>query len=239
MKAEDSVTPSKTYLGEIVESSTSQFVAQCPRERLYQPPEFGSFVKILPVGAQESSTELKTDIQEDFDPFAEIATPPLRKLSLSSPDDSLYAVVFFAASGSFDSGRRASAYEMEERELQETQPQIYELLITEFTALPLGISKNGLFRSGLPPCPPRLHARVAECEADEIQTLTDSPELLRTLLRTTAAANSDELIVACLRNGWEIRDRDQRYLVRMGKQLASLLMKEPDRLTGILDRLSD
>lgn len=239
MKTEDSLAPSKTYLGEIVESSTSQFVAQCPRERLYQPPEFGSFVKILPVGAQNISTESRTNMPEDFDPFVEIATPSLLKSFLSSPEGALYAVVFFAASGSFDSGRRASAYEMDERELQETQPQIFELLITEFTALPLGISKNGLFRSGLPPCPPRLHARVVECDTDEIQTLTNSPELLRTLLRTTAAANSDELIVACLRNGWEIRDRDQRYLVRMGKQLASLLMKEPDRLTGILDRLSE
>lgn len=239
MKAEDSLAPLKNYLGEIVKSSTTQFVAQCPRERLYQPPEFGSFVKILPAVAQESSTELLTNISVDFDPFVEIATPSLFKSFLSSPEGALYAVVFFAASGSFDSGRRASAYEMEERELQETQPQIYELLITEFTALPLGISKNGLFRSGLPPCPPRLHARVVECDTDEILTLTDSPELLRTLLRTTAVANSDELIVACLRNGWEIRDRDQRYLVRMGKQLASLLMKEPDRLTAILHRLSD
>ncbi len=239
MKAEDSLATSKNYLGEIVESSTTQFVAQCPRERLYQPPEFGSFVKILPAVTQERSTEPRIDTLEDFDPFVEIATPSLLKSLLNSPEGALYAVVFFAASGSFDSGRRASAYEMEERELQETQPQIYELLITEFTALPLGISKNGQFRSGLPPCPPRLHARVVECEADEIRTLTDSPELLRTLLRTTAAANSDELIVACLRNGWEIRDRDQRYLVRMGKQLASLLMNEPDRLTGILDRLSD
>ena len=239
MKAEDSVAPPITFLGEIVESSTSQFVAQCPRERLYQPPEFGSFVKILPAGAQGSSTELRIKLPDDFDPFAEIATVSPRIPTINSPEGALYAVVFFAASGSFDSGRRATAYEMEERELQETQPQIFELLITEFTALPLGISKNGLFRSGLPPCPPRLHARVVECETDEIQTLTDSPELIRTLLRTTTVANSDELIVACLRNGWEIRDRDQRYLVRMGKQLAALLMKEPDRLTGILDRLSD
>ena len=37
-----------SILGEVVGASTDRFIAECPSARLYQPPSFGSFVKISP-----------------------------------------------------------------------------------------------------------------------------------------------------------------------------------------------
>jgi hypothetical protein len=238
-----SVTPPITcaqLAGEVIEASTTRFTAQCPSERLHLPPDFGAFVKILPAGVRPP---LAPDAlaghpaPRELDPFADPVPVSAPVLDAATADSTLYALVYFALTGSIEPGRRAAAYGLEEDELHRQQPQIVALLATEFSALHVGYAQDGRIRSHLPPRPPRLHARVWECTPAEVCALTEDTDFLRPLLVPTGEVSPDELIAACLRSAYLYRDRDTAYLVRMGKQLAMLLREDPERLTALLRKL--
>lgn len=226
-------------LGEVVEASTAYFRAQCPRSLLHEPPELGAFVKITPSGATAAPAEnLANSAPPEDDPFAD---PPARSnLALEradAPDGSLYAVVCLAATGPSEPGRRASAYGLDENALREQQPQIFELLCTEFVARPVAHVEAGRIRIALPPRPPRLHAPTLDCGDRETCAIADAPDFLRALLAFPIESNADEIIVACLRRAFKACDQDFAFLVRAGKRLALLLRDDPERLAALLRKL--
>ena len=239
--------------GEIIEASTTRFVAQCPRDRLHDPPALGTFVKVLPPGARQlrpgSGSSLATapaaflpdDADaEGFDPFADpspAAAAPASRLSDTAPDDTLFALVCSASTAGADMGRRAGAYGLEEDALRAEQPQIFDLLATEFVALPFGYVGSGRIRPGLPPRPPRLHAFVDACDSAEVVALSETPDFVRQMLRATGDVHPDALLTACLTHLYACRDNDFAFLVRAGKQLAMLLRDDPDRLAALLRSL--
>lgn len=211
----------------MIASQTSGFEAQCPRALLHYPPAFGALVKILPQGTQEAPA---ADTFTADDPFLDPQPP-------RTTEGALFAVVYSASTGSGDLGRKPVAYELDEEQLQREQPQIFDLLSTEFAAMHIGWTSGGRVRIGIPPRPPRLHAPILPCTEAEVCALTAAPELLRFLLRSAATAHTDELMVSVLRTAYECRGADYRYLVTMGKQIALLLGEEPERLSAILHRL--
>ena len=243
------------YLGEIIETKTDGFIAQCPKSLLHQPPVFGSFVKTLPPNSGSSETSGFTEQGayisisgaadlSDYDPFAEIDSLPSAqsaKSDFSAPagalEETSFAIVCFATTGSFDFGRRASAYELSEEDLMESQPQIYELLCTEFSAIPIGYVSGGRMRTGIPPQPPRIHARVLACNDEEIIAVSDSPDFMRLLMRAQAESSPDNLILGAVEIAWKARKKNRNFLVRMGKQLVALLSRDAERLNFLLERL--
>jgi hypothetical protein len=224
-------------VGEVIEASTTRFVAQCPRDLLHAPPAFGAFVKIFPqgVGAPMSASENADPTQGD--PFADPIPMLPSALPEGTPEETLYAVVFIASTGSVEPGRRPSAYGLEEEALRAEQPQIFDLLATEFAALHVGFAREGRFRTYLPPRPPRLHAMVRACSPAEVCALTETPDFLRTLLNVPGEVSADELIAATLRHAYACRQQDFAFLVRMGKQVAILLREDPERLAALLRKL--
>src|SRR5437588_252226 len=102
-------TIQSTWIGEVVEAASTQFTAQCARDRLHEPPPFGSFVKIAPAGATLETAE---------DPFAD----------LSLTEGALFGLVFQASTASIEPNRRAMAFGLAEEELHREQPQLAELL---------------------------------------------------------------------------------------------------------------
>jgi hypothetical protein len=160
------------------------------------------------------------------------------ELPAGAVDETLYAIVYSAGTGSAEPGRRPTAYGLEEEQLRQEQPQIFDLLATEFSALHIGYARGERFRAGIPPRPARLHAAVTECDPQEVCALTDAPEFLRTLVNSSGDAATDELIVACIQRAYDCRGENYAYLVRAGKQLAVLLRDDPDRLTALLNRLA-
>jgi hypothetical protein len=172
-----------------------------------------------------------------FDPFADPKPLPVAGLPAGVPDETLYAIVTSAATGSAEPGRRPTAYGLEEEQLRRQQPQIFDLLATEFSAVYAGYAREGRFRAGVPPRPARLHAPVSDCSPEEVRAITDSADFLRALVTSPADVPVDELIVACIRHAYTCRDNNYSYLVRAGKLLANLLRDNPDRLTALLGRL--
>lgn len=213
-----------TPLGEIVESSTTLLVAQCPAPRLYEPPLFGSLIKTPPsLGLLSAKTE--------DDPFL---LSHERAEALDWVEGTTYAVVWMAHTGSLDTTRRPAAFGMEEAQLRAEQPQIFDLLHTEFRALPLASVEQGKLRITLPARPPRLHAFLGECSPEEVCALSEYPDVLRAILRASLEVSTDALLVAFIRQAWRAREQDFDYLVRTGKTLATLLSGEPERLSSIL-----
>lgn len=221
-------------LGEVVEASTPKFIAECPRDRLHAPPELGTFLKVLPVNARvDESAAAKQPLDPFADPPGIVAGWPPD----GTPEGTLYALVFHSETIGADPGRHAAAYGLEEDQLLQEQPQIFDLLSTQFHAMHLAYVAEGRLRTGPPPRPPRLHAFVYSCTSEETRILTESTDLLRSLVLSSGPSDADSLIIACLYRAYLCRDRDFAFLVRAGKQLAQLLRDDPERLTALLRRL--
>jgi len=236
-------------IGEIVESSTTSFVAQClelPRQnepRLYDPPAFGSFVKIGPPGQSPKapvslSTVPTLALDDEPDPFADTPMPaPVDTLSLPA---AVYALVVGATTASLEPNRRPSALGYEdEDELRRHQPQIFELLRTDFTGLLIAYSAGdgkGL-RRHLPPVPPRIHSRVRPCTDEEVRALTSDLSFLRAVLApgggSIPGVPGDELAAACLREARRAQPAED-FMVRAGRTLAGILADDYERLQAIL-----
>ena len=228
--------------GEIIEVSTTAFVAQClevPRAsapRLFDPPDLGAFVRIGPRDPG-NNPEMPEETEEE-DPFA---APRAQNLGAALlPPNTTYAVVAHARTSSLEPSRRPSALGYEDEDsLRAHQPQIFELLTTEFSGLLIGYTdEDGRLRRHLPPRPPRVHSRVGLCGAREQRALTDDVTFLRHVLSPMtgglAAAPPDELAAACLRAAWAARGYDEIYIVEAGKVLMQLLADDYDRLQAIL-----
>ncbi|MCS6860019.1 MAG: hypothetical protein NZT92_06845 [Abditibacteriales bacterium] len=198
------------YIAEVVESSTTEVVAEC--RQLNLSPPFGAFVRI------------------DSEPVA-------------------LGVVFNIATRSLDPTRRPIAYGKTEEELRLEQPQIFELLRTEFHALLVGFRQDkrgqgietpspSVFHQTLPPQPPRLHSFVYICDKEEVRAFASQHDYLRLLLNASRQTISDELIIAACRTALAAHDNDPQYLIRLGKELARLLPRDYDRLNAIVRRIA-
>jgi hypothetical protein len=234
-------------IGEVVESSTISFVAQClelPRQnepRLYDPPAFGSFVKIgpparTPVTSTPPAPQLVLD--DEPDPFAD--TPAAAPVDTSALPAAVYALVVGASTASMEPNRRPSALGYEdEDELRRHQPQIFELLRTDFTGLLIAYSAGDgqRLRRHLPPVPPRIHSRVRPCSDDEVRALTVDLNFLRAVLApgggSIPGVPGDELAAACLREAKRVQNTDE-FMIRAGRTLAGILADDYERLQAIL-----
>ena len=236
-------------IGEVIEAGTTAFIAQClevPREivpRLYDPPPFGSFVKIgKPSPVAETPTPFAEPEAED-DPFALPFDSPAPRSTNTGVGlaPAVYALVYGANTASLEPNRRPSALGFEdEEEMRKRQPQIFELLRTEFSGLLIAYSEGGdkPLRRHLPPLPPRIHSRVYACTPQETQALTEDLSFLRSILLPSGGAlagvPSDELAAACLRQARESHPDDQAFLLRAGQTLAKFMANDYERLQAIL-----
>jgi hypothetical protein len=244
------------FIGEIIESSTTEFTAES--RELYYPPAFGSFVKVelrLPetlIGIPPIAQQVIAETEDD--PFAETAfrqsaggfgreydramNGEVVADSSGVPSLTIYAVVHNATTGAPDSTRLPRAYWKDEERLREEQPEISEwMLVTRFQAMIVAHASNGSIRQFLPPMPPKIHGGVLPCTADEICKLTARMDFLRTVVNF-ADAPTEEVVAACIREAHYARGGDFQFLVSAGKELAGLLKDDYDRLQAIMRRVS-
>lgn len=187
----------RTHVGEVVESSTTELIAQACE--LHGAPSFGQFVRV------------------------EAERP-------------VVGIVFNVFTHSIEPNRRPMAYGKTEAELRLEQPQIFELLRTEFQALVIGHLHGDDAVQVLPPQPARIHSFVYLCSAEQVRSFTRTDDYLRSILNTSKIP-TDELVIAVLRHTVEAHDRAQSYLVQMGKELSRLLSDDYDRLSSIIRRV--
>ncbi len=152
----------------------------------------------------------------------------------------IFGIVCYAETCGVDPGRRPIARgrdEVDEEEIYRNNPELPELLRTEFTSVVVGFREGRDVFHYLPPRPPRIHGFVHICDDEEVRDFTSDLDFLQTLVNANVRVSVDELIAATLRQAGNTRDADRSFLVRAGKELATLLINDINRLNGILRRI--
>lgn len=164
--------------------------------------------------------------------------PPLgslvRAVSETVPAQVLGVVCHVETTG-LDGVHRPLALNLSRQQLREQQPQIFDLLTTQFEAVTVGYLEAGIFYQYFPPYPPQIHDFTHLCPDAELTRFTERLFCLRTLLQHPAS--SDEVIAAFLRLSSRARGGEREFLVTAGRQLSALLKDNYDRLASILQRL--
>lgn len=194
-------------IGEVIESSTTRFTAGA-YELLAAPP-FGALVRAV----------------------------------TRSEGVAVYGLVYEIRTGSKEPGGRAvvrgrtySGRELYDEEIYFENPDLAEVLQTEFSALTVGFVEDGQIFQYLPPQPPPVHYSVYECDGAELARFSMGCDFFRGVL-FAGQAPSDELLAASIRAAARARPDGRDYLVWAGRELAGLLKDDYDRLAAILRRI--
>lgn len=148
-----------------------------------------------------------------------------------------YGVVAHVEHVSIDPSRRAIPLGRTWDELRREQPQVLELLTTEFEAMCVAFAEEaGALCAYLPPVPPRVHDFVEACTPEEIVELTDDLSFVRTL-GASALPIVAELIAAAIRSAAAHHKEQRPYLVRAGREVADLFRQDYELASSIIRRI--
>ena len=203
------------HIGEVIETSTTQYLAQCLEpEDLKFPvmPPFGSWIKSFD---EESGNKILAVVT----------------YVTTSPIDSVHRA-------------RALGLSLEELREQQPQifamlKTEFKAAIVGFEApSDSKVSDNNLGRvyQYLPPRPPQIHQSVYHCDAAEVVNFTDNLDFLRTLLQAKDIP-VESLVAASVREIYRLRQANRDWLVNVGRTLSTLLKDDYDRLRYILSQL--
>lgn len=162
-------------------------------------------------------------------------------VKVTAPERVVYGVVYAIHTGSIDPGGRPVLRGREgvrDKAIFDQNPDLEQLLRTEFSVLIIGYGEGAALRAYLPPSPPPLHWSVTECDQAEIARLTARLDYLRTILATSFAP-VDALLAANIRLAAEVHPDNRRFRVEAGRELATLLKHDYPRLSSILRTLAD
>lgn len=207
----------RDHIGEVIETSTTEFVAQClePEELNFPAmPPFGSWVKSFD---EESGNKI-------FALVTNVTTAPI---------DSVHRA-------------RALGLTLAELKEQQPQifamlKTEFRAVIIGFET-PTTNNQNGYKPSDgnifqyLPPRPPQIHQGVFRCQPQEIINFTANPDFLRVLLQVQNTP-VESLIAATLRESFNLRNGDRTWLVNAGRTLSVLLKNDYDCLKYILSQV--
>jgi hypothetical protein len=204
------------HIAEIIETSTTEFLAQCldPDDlRFPVMPPFGSWVRSA---EEESGNQVYGVVYH----------------ASTSPVDSVHRA-------------RALGLSLEELREQQPQifamlKTEFRAAIVGFepyTDKRKGSEPNStIIYQHLPPRPPQLHQAVYQCDSAEIIHFTDRLDFIRTLLQMNGVP-VDALVAAMIREVYGLRRADRDWLVQAGRILSLYLKDDYDRLRMILSQI--
>ena len=209
-------TGASQRIGEVVESASHSFTAQC--YELHRSPPLGAFVRTRSLG-------------------------PPSDPGTGNGSGSTYAVVYSVSTQALDPGRPViarGANEDSEDNIYRSNPQLPRLLCTRFQTLIVAHSDGAVLKQYLPPLPPRIHAFVYCCTPDETAPFARSLDYLSLLVHSTPLGQgiTDEVVAAVIRHSSEHMEDRRSLLVQAGKALAVQMAGDLPRLNSILRRIS-
>lgn len=180
---------------------------------------------------EASTTDLRAVATETFAPPAFGSF-----VATSDGERTTYGVVAHVQHASVDPSRRAVPLGRTWDELEREQPQVRELLTTEFQAICFAYATtSGDINPYLPPVPPRVHDFVHACTGAEITGLTSDLTFIRTL-GACGLPVAGELVAAAVRAAADHHGDRHAYLVRAGREVADLYRGDYEQACAILRR---
>jgi hypothetical protein len=177
----------------------------------------------------------KLNVAPPFGAFVKVTLPE------QDAGRTIYAVVYAIHTGSLEPGGRPvlrGRDGMRDGAIFTANPDLEQLLRTEFSALIIGFDEGGPVRTFLPPSPPPLHWSVVTCNDAETARLTARLDYFRTII-SARDAPVDALLVANIRLASRASPDVAAFRLRAGRELATLLKHDYPRLTAILRALID
>ncbi len=147
-----------------------------------------------------------------------------------------FGVVSHVEHASIDPSRRAIPLGRSWEELEREQPQVRELLTTEFEAICVAFEEGDGVHAFLPPLPPRVHDFVEACTPQEIVELTDDLGFVRTL-GACGLPVVGELLAASIRAAAAHRSDPHGFVVRAGREVADLFRQDHEQAMAIIRRI--
>ena len=166
--------------------------------------------------------------------------PALGGLVRCGDDSPVYGIVYEVATHSMDPGRHPIARgqdEETEEGVYTSNPQLTRLLLTGFRSLVVGHRSGGEVRRYLSPVPPRIHSFVHGCAGDDLKEFSSSLDFVPLLFAAPGSA-TDDVIASFVRQASAVHTDPELYLLGAGKELATLLGDQVQRLNAILRRIS-
>jgi hypothetical protein len=111
----------------------------------------------------------------------------------------IFGLVFHIETGSWQVGRTPMAYQKTEEELVREQPQIFELLRTNFKCLTVGYQEFDEIRYQYAPQPPKIHSFVRPATHNEITQFFSDDRYISMLFAAHQQYNLEELLLGLIR----------------------------------------
>jgi len=195
------------HIGEVIETATSEYLAQClDSEQLSFPsvPPFGSWVKAK-------------DEESDNIIFGVVTH------ATTSPIDSVHRA-------------RALGLSLDQLRQQQPQIFAMLITEFKVSLVGFETNQGQSLYQYFPPRPPQIHQAVYQCDAQEVLRFSQKLDFLRILLQVSYIP-VEPLIAAVIREIYFLRASDRNWLVRVGRQLSVLLKDDYDRLSYILSQI--
>jgi hypothetical protein len=195
------------HIGEVIETATSEYLAQClDSEQLSFPsvPPFGSWVKAK-------------DEESDNIIFGVVTH------ATTSPIDSVHRA-------------RALGLSLDQLRQQQPQIFAMLKTEFKVSLVGFETNQGQSLYQYFPPRPPQIHQAVYQCDAQEVLRFSQKLDFLRILLQVSYIP-VEPLIAAVIREIYFLRASDRNWLVRVGRQLSVLLKDDYDRLSYILSQI--
>ncbi|ACK66223.1 conserved hypothetical protein [Rippkaea orientalis PCC 8801] len=205
------------HIAEVIETSTTEFLAQCLEpEELNFPvmPPFGSWVKARD---EESGNKIYGIVT----------------YATTSPIDSVHRARALGLSLTDLREQQPQIFAMLKTE--------FRAAIVGFETPENSVNGNGQHLGKiyqyLPPRPPQIHQGVYQCQPQEIIHFSDKIDFLRILLQVKNSP-PEALVAASIREIYLLRKADRDWLVKVGRTLSILLKDDYDRLQYILSQVT-
>lgn len=204
------------HIAEVIETSTTEFLAQCLE------PEDLKFPAMPPFGSWIKSKDEETG-NTVFAIVSHVTTSPI---------DSVHRA-------------RALGLSLEELREQQPQifamlkTEFRAVLVgfkTPSTSSNGSRPGNGQIFQYLPPRPPQIHQAVYRCDPEEVLAFSEELDFLRILLQV-AGVPVEALVAAAIREIYNLRNRDREWLIQVGRTLSILLKDDYDCLRYILGQI--
>lgn len=155
-------------------------------------------------------------------------------------DLELYGIVHSAQTEGIDPSRKPIARGKDaesEESMYQDNPHLKKLLRSDFSVIIIGHKDADGLKHYLPPHPARIHSFVSLCSEAEIKEFSSSFGFLHILTQASLNVPLEEIIGASLRHMGKAHEDSRAFLVRAGKELASILSSDINRLKAILERI--
>lgn len=152
----------------------------------------------------------------------------------------IFGVIYHIKTGSEDQGRQAFAYQKTQIELQQEQPQIFEFLKTDFSAVPLCYQDHNQLIYAMPVRPPKLHAFVRLATSFELAEILSHFSAMHVLFSQYHKIEYfEELLLALLRYLERFDLISRNLLMQISEQLSLATTNDYRRLKMFMDRVGD